>query len=176
MQVEGRFAGLFDRRGTMTPRGASGTFDVRLQNVPVPFSDPPAAVRSLEAMARTDDLAERLEMSIELDAVIGDAETGRLEGQIIAKEPVGPDGSMAVGLAGLTGKITGRSVPSALLQPLLQKTPLVAARDLGPTIDLNADFSGGVAVRKIESGILLPSSLPSLFNIVLNLGLGGLDG
>ncbi|MHC4416807.1 MAG: hypothetical protein ACYS0G_16175 [Planctomycetota bacterium] len=146
IEVDGRLTKLFDKKGKLTPQRASGKIDLDLRDVPVPLSDPPTALRSLALAAKSDDLTDRLDVSIELEAVIGGNETGRLEAALTARRPIGRDGSIAVGmdrLAGLSGHIAGRSVPSGLLQPVLQKTPVVLVRDVGPTVDINADFSGG---------------------------------
>ncbi|MEE8508066.1 MAG: hypothetical protein V3T07_03285, partial [Myxococcota bacterium] len=144
VDVDTEIERLFDKEGRLTLHRASGQIHIELRNVPVPLSDRDTTLRSLIVTAASDDLTKELFVSIEADAVINGSKAGRLEGTLAALRPVSPDGSWDVSLDRVTGRVRGRSVPTALLQPLLSKTPIIATRDLGPTIDLFAEFPGGV--------------------------------
>ncbi|MCH7799333.1 MAG: hypothetical protein IID28_12940 [Planctomycetes bacterium] len=149
--VTGQVAGLVDPDGVLTPGGASGRIDVRLRNVPVPLTDRPTEIRSLVLAVTSDDLTERIELVVKADAVIDGTESGMLEATLAIDDPVDADGSVNVRLERIRGHLVGRAVPTALLQGFLGGTPIVATRDIGPAIDIDADFSGGatrqVAVR-----------------------------
>ena len=142
--VTGEIRQLFDRDGVLTLERASGRINLELRNVAVPLADRDTSLQSLTVTAASDDLTKELVVSIEADAVINGSEAGRLEGTLTALRPVSPDGTWDVSLDRITGSLHGRSVPTALLQPLLSNTPFLATRDLGPTIDLDAEFPGGV--------------------------------
>ena len=132
------------------------------RSTPVPLAERPTELRNLALTAYSDDLTRHLEVSIEADALIDGAESGHLEGALAIDRPVAPDGSLDVRLDRITGRVTGRSVPSALLQGVLRGTPIVATRDIGPTIDIDATFSAGhqreVVVRALSKSMELDVS------------------
>ncbi|MHC4414137.1 MAG: AsmA family protein [Planctomycetota bacterium] len=141
VNVAGAVERLFDAAGVLTPQKASVRIDVDAQSAPVPLSRQDMMVEAMKLTATSDDLTEALVLSVEADALIDGIESGRLEGTITAERPVRPDGSLDLGLDRITGRIVGRSVPAALLQPLLKKTPIIVSRDVGPTIDVDATLS-----------------------------------
>lgn len=146
ISIDGRVSKLFNKAGVLTLSRASGRLDVNVQHLAIPLSDPPVQVRSLALSARSDDLSEQLDVSVDLSATIDGTETGQLNATLAVERPVARDGSIAglwQLLARLTGSIEGRSVPLALIQPALQGTPVSVVRDLGPTVDVTARFSGG---------------------------------
>ncbi len=143
-------AGLFDREGTLTLQNAAGRVDVKLRDVPVPLAARPTELRTLALSAETVNLSQRLDVRLDADAVIDGTGTGRLEAALSIDRPVGPQGQMIAGLDSVSGRIAGTSVPAALLQQALRATPIVAERDLGPTVDVDATISGAerrVALR-----------------------------
>lgn len=138
--------GLFDDRGTVTPERGSGRLDVSLRNTPIPLTDLPTELHSLALAVSSQGLTGRVEVTIKADAAIEGASVGVLEGAILVESPVSADGSLRAGLELLervTGRLTGRSVPTALLQQALRGTDIMAVRDLGPLLDIDADFSAG---------------------------------
>ncbi len=142
--------GLFDDRGTMTPERGSGRLDVTLRDTPIPLTDLPTELRSLALSVSSQSLAGRVEITIKADAAIEGASVGMLEGAFLVESPVSADGSLRGGLDLLdrvTGRLTGRSVPTALFQQALRGMEIMAVRDLGPLLDIDADFSAGAERR-----------------------------
>ncbi len=135
-------AGLFDAAGTLSLQDAAGRLDVKLRDVPVPLAARPTLLRSLVLAAGSDGLSKGLAVRLVAEAVIDGAETGRLEADLAIDRPVGPEGKITAGLDSVSGSIKGTSVPAAHLQQVLRATPIVAERDLGPTIDVDATISG----------------------------------
>ncbi len=70
--VTGQVSGLVDADGALTPDRAAGRIEVQIRDVPVPLTDPdrPTEIRTLVLIVASDDLTDRLEMSVEADAVI----------------------------------------------------------------------------------------------------------
>ena len=140
VKVTADVTGLFDADGVLSIAGASGSVTLALSNIAVPFAGRPTELTALLLRASAADVTERIELTVEADALIDGSVSGRLEGAITAEKAVRPDGSLDLGLDRLRGRITGRSVPTVLFQRALPE-PLIAVRDLGPTIDLQAEFS-----------------------------------
>lgn len=134
--------GLFDEAGVLHLDRAAGHVDLTMRDVPVALASRRTDLRALTLTARSDDLTDRLEFSIRADAMIEQVSTGRLEGDITVERPVRPDGTLSVGLEQITGRVVGRSVPTALFQHSLRGTPIIAERDIGPTADIDAAFGG----------------------------------
>ncbi|MHC4447292.1 MAG: hypothetical protein ACYSXF_05865 [Planctomycetota bacterium] len=145
INITAEFDGLFDKKGTMTPGLASGRVEVDLRDAPVPLTDLPTVLQQLTLTATSAKLTEQVDVSVEADAIIQDSQPGRLEGQLTLRRPVTADGALDVRLDQVTGRVTGRSVPTALIQPFLSNTPIIASRDIGPTVDIDATFSAATA-------------------------------
>ncbi|MHC4419631.1 MAG: AsmA family protein [Planctomycetota bacterium] len=132
---------VFDRRGALTLDGAAVKIDVALERVPVLLSQRSTELTALRATVTSDDLADHLAIVVEADAAIDGAEAGRLAADLILEQPVQPDGTLSLDLGRITGNVTGRGVPTALLQGAFAGTPIDVARDVGPSLDIDARFS-----------------------------------
>ncbi len=145
LKINGDVAKLFDTNGDLTLDRAAGRIAVNVNGVRVPLTERPTEIRALTLTANSAGLTERLDLTLEIDAVIEGSESGRLAGQLSVDRPVEKGRLVSVGDLAYrtTGQITGRSVPTALLQETLRRTPVVAVRDLGPTLDIEARFSDG---------------------------------
>jgi len=135
--------GLFDERGALQPGGTTIKADVTILSVPVPIGDAVQLLEKFAISATTDDLSESLAVGMQLSVDGADAPGDTLRVALTLDAPVTDDGRIAVGLDTISGEVTGSQVPTSLLQPFLADTPIVLARDVGPTCDVNAKFGGG---------------------------------
>ena len=149
IQIAGHVDGLYDADGAVTPANASGRLDIQLRNAPVPLTDRPTELRVLSLVATTDDPTDHVDVTIEADAMLDGTRSGRLEGALTIDSPLDEAGVVSLTLDRVTGQVIGESMPTALLQRFLRGTPLVATRDLGPLMDVNAEFSTGTTRRVI---------------------------
>ncbi len=149
IQVAGHVDGLYDAAGRVTPALASGRLEIQLRNAPVPLTDRPTELRVLSLVATTDDLTDRLDVTVEGDAMLDGTRSGRLEGAITIDSPLDEAGVVSLRIDQVTGRLIGESMPTALLQPLLRGTAFVATRDLGPLMDVTAEFSTGTTRRVV---------------------------
>ncbi|MHC4079956.1 MAG: hypothetical protein ACYSU2_01415, partial [Planctomycetota bacterium] len=160
---------LFDDQGSLTPDSAVVQVDVALGNVPVLWSERPTELTTLHLTATSDDLADQLVISFEADAAVDGAEAGRLEAMLTLEQPVQSDGTLTLELGRIRGKVMGTDVPTALFQTVFAGTPIVASRDIGPSLDVEARFAaagaGDVSVTIVAdagrvdfSGIVDPQS------------------
>ncbi|MHC4216926.1 MAG: hypothetical protein ACYSU7_00565, partial [Planctomycetota bacterium] len=136
---------VFDGQGALTLDRAGVNLEINVRNVPVLHANRRTELRTLKLSASSDALAEQVAIAIEADAVIDGAETGRLDADLNLERPVQPDGTLTLDLGRITGRVTGKAVPTALLQRFFAGTPIVVTRDIGPVVDLEADFSSGDA-------------------------------
>src|SRR5262249_54445563 len=79
------------------------------------------------------------------DITIPGGQPGRLDADLTVTQPMKADGSFDVAVDKVQGKGVAKSIPTALLQPVPASTPLLAARDLGRTVDASAAFQPGAA-------------------------------
>ena len=141
--VNGRFAHLFDADGVFTPAGASGRLQAELHNLMLPLAERQTELQSASFSITSENLTEKIELAIRVDALIDGNEAGRLQGDLVAHNIITTDGAIDFSLDRITGRIQGRSVPTTLLQFALQGTPILVERDIGPTLDIDASFSPG---------------------------------
>ncbi|HER20001.1 MAG TPA: hypothetical protein ENO14_03040, partial [Chromatiales bacterium] len=143
IELEASAAGLFDADGALTPIGAAVDADLSVDAVPVLFAHDQGRIETLLLTASTDDLAERIDLSIDGEATLAGSESSELSGALTIVNPMRAAGGLNIGLDNVTGTITGRHVPSALFQPALVDTPVRLSRDLGSSFDVTAEFSTG---------------------------------
>lgn len=141
--IDGRFAQLFDADGVFTPADASGRLQIELHNLMLPLAARQTELQSATVSITSENLTEKIELAIQVDALIDGNEAGRLHGDLAAHNIITTDGVINFSLDRITGRIEGRSVPTTLLQFALQGTPILVERDIGPTLDIDVSFSAG---------------------------------
>ncbi len=159
VRLAGKSENLFDSDGAFTPEGAPINMTLTASNVPVPGMDMPTVLTQLAMAVHADNLAQLVAADIESEAAFRSPnaqsnqdtaadERSRFRAQINVRMPFRADGSLDVTLESVTAEATGERVPSSLLQPVLASTPIVLARDVGRTIDLDAsiDPAQGTAI------------------------------
>ncbi len=149
IRVAGHVDGLYDAQGAVTPADATGRLDIQLRNAPVPLTDRPTELRVLSLVATTDDPTDHVDVTVEAVAMLDGTRSGRLEGALTIDSPLDEAGVVSLRLDQVTGQLIGESMPTALLQRFLRGTPLVATRDLGPLMDVSAEFSTGTTRRVV---------------------------
>jgi len=141
VSIDGTIDNLIDERGNLSLAKTSARIDAELANIVLPFSKQQTQLQSATLQLSTDNMSKRVDLSFVVAASIESAGAGTLEGELSAVNIVGSDGSLDLSLDRITGQIRGKSVPTTLVQLLLEGTPILASRDIGPTIDVQADFT-----------------------------------
>src|SRR5262249_27664126 len=78
------------------------------------------------------------------DITIPGAQPGRLDADLMVAQPMKADGSFDLAVDKVQGKVVAKSIPAALLQPVLASTPLLAERALVRPVDASGAFQTGV--------------------------------
>jgi hypothetical protein len=142
---------VFDDQGRLSLDRAGVDADLALSHVPVLTAERPTELTDLHLTATSDALAGHLAIGLTAVAEIEGVGAGRLEADLAVQDPVSPGGALTLDPGRITGRVSGHDVPTALLQSTLARTPIVLARDVGPTFDVEADLSakrlGEVSVR-----------------------------
>ena len=149
IQIVGHVAGLYDADGAVTPADATGRLEIQLRNVPVPLTDRPTVLSAVSLVATTDDPTDHVDVTVEAGVMLAGTRSGHLEGALTIDSPLDEAGVVSLRFDRVTGRLIGESMPTALLQRFLRGTPLVATRDLGPLMDVSAEFSTGATRRVI---------------------------
>lgn len=145
---EATSAGAVSAFGDFTPSGASATAALVLRNIPVLFSSAPAVIHEFEINLKSDDLAKRVELSMNGKASAEHEDPSAITGQLVIDQLFDAAGNVTLALNGVTGSINGSRVPLAMLQPFLGSDSAVRIeRDIGRTLELMVDFSAGEAKR-----------------------------
>lgn len=173
IDVEASAAGLFDANGVLTPSGATVSAGLSVDAVPILFTPDQGRIETLLLTASTDDLAERIDVSIGGEATLAGSESSELNGALTIVNPMRAGGGLNIGLDNTTGTITGRHVPSALFQPALADTHVRLSRDLGSSFDVTAEFSAGA---EKETSISLAGAHATLDLAAVVASDGSIDG
>lgn len=134
---------VFSARGNLSPAGGSANIVVQMQSLPILAKDVRGSVQSLDFTVRSEDLAKSIDMTIDGRAQLEGHEPSTLTGKVTVEQLFTKEGKVDFGLDRVTGSITGKAVPTPPLQPFLAATPIVALRDIGPTLDVDARFASG---------------------------------
>ncbi len=166
--------GLVDSAGALRPRGATLDAAMNLEALPVPFDDGGRTISRLELTLASANLADDLAIHLVADTA-GDGADSTLRGDITLDAPLRDDGSPNVALTSIRGTLSGERVPTALLQPLLAGSAFVLARDLGPTVDVDATFTPVSAGAKAGSDVEInvTASPHASLEVAANVGADG---
>ncbi len=143
LTIEADVDRLFSKSGGLTVHRATGHIDVQAKDAPLPLGDGPSRIAVLALSAASVDIRDRVEIQVQAEAVLDGVETGRLEAAVAMEDLLQADGSLDPALDSLEGRILVRRAPAALLERWLPTAPVIPSRDLGPYIDLDAEFHKG---------------------------------
>ena len=141
MEFTGTLTDFFDAAGRLTPEGAGVELIVHVRSVPVPLTDGNDTLEQLDIVIRSDDLAVGVELTIEATAALSSRTPSRFAGSLSIDSPLTDAGQLDIGLDSLRGTLQGTQVPTSLLQPFLAESGIVLIRDVGPVVDIAAEFS-----------------------------------
>ncbi|MEM7230020.1 MAG: hypothetical protein AAF432_14520, partial [Planctomycetota bacterium] len=122
----------------------TGALDVtaRIEGVTIPRDTGGRTIDELILTATSTSLAEALSGTINGTLGHGDGRTSGLNGAFNIDAPISSDGMPSVSLASISGHLTGESIPTALIEPMVAKHGIDTARDIGDLADINVVFGG----------------------------------
>lgn len=127
--------------GTLQWKGVPATLDVQASNIHFSAEGVELDLDSLMLAVKSADLTGPTDATVALKGSVNGATKAALEGTLSVARTLAPDGAVAVDLGGVRGSIVGTNLPTAPLQRFLAETPVVLARDVGPTMDVRASFA-----------------------------------
>lgn len=134
--------GIVARDGSLALSGVPLTVDATATSLQFSAQGTRIALDSAAVKVQSKDLQGATEVSVKATGrVDGAAEASSLEVELATERTLAADGALAVNLGGLRGSVKGRNVPTAPLERFLQGTPVVLTRDVGPTVDVSANFA-----------------------------------
>lgn len=146
---------LFDRAGRMTPEGAAMDVQLAITSIAVPGVDVPSVLNDFTLQVQSQNVAQLVSLSMQGQGTIQDEPPSRFHGEFRVRNPIKQDGTIDFDLNRVAGEMTGERVPSSLLQPAFNDTPVVLSRDVGRTVDvdlqLNAEDDGVITIRAVGS-------------------------
>lgn len=146
--IEAHSGSIISAAGEFTPVGTNASFAMALRNVPALFSDTTATIHEFLLNANSDDLASRIEITMNGKATVEGEHPSSLTGGIAVEHLFDSNGKLTFNIDAITGSITGTRVPISLLQPVLASVSVIRIdRDLGSMLDVNANFSAGESKR-----------------------------
>lgn len=137
LAISGDAPGLFDAEGRFAPDGTPVLAEARLASIPVVGVDVPSVLEGLVINVQTQNLTQGIAMSLRGEGTIENEQQSRFSGEFRVRNPIKQDGTIDIDLSNIEGRLTGEGVPSSLIQPAFNNTPIVLARDIGSTIDVD---------------------------------------
>ncbi len=155
-KIDGGLTRIIDDAGKPSLRAAGAHFNIDVTNLPLRAGDISGEVRTFTASIVSDDLTQKLAIAAQGSGVFRPATTGAapsaapspdqstLTANLSITNPFTPEGRLHLAPENIAGSIEGRNVPASLAEMALARTPIRPARDLGPMLDVEASFPGGV--------------------------------
>ena len=135
---------LITSQGELSPQGAAASVDLTIENAPFSSPDISGVVQQLVVTLMSDDLTQQVRVAMHGEAQLAEYQPSVLAANLDIEQLFAPDGQIQFALERITGAVRSERVPSPLLDPVLrQATPVVASRDFGPVMDIDATFSAG---------------------------------
>lgn len=144
--LDAKAGSLLDGAGALN--FASG-LDAKLTvvNVLIPAGDKVVDLSTLTTTVKSADLTGRVDLAVEGKGMIDGTTASTVNATIAAEDIIDAAGTPSFGIEKLTGTVQAQQLPTVLAQPFLAGTEVDLARDLGPLLDVNADFGGGESRR-----------------------------
>lgn len=155
--------GLLRNDGSITPEGASVQIKLAGDSLPLPGTTQIEQLQSLNLALMADDLAQHLDVSGHADLTLADFDGAHQSDRLNAASTVIIDATILrpvndrlqpdIGPASVMGTIDARRIPADLVQLVLANvlpdSPVDAMRDLGPSIDVQAQAHSGSDQRTL---------------------------
>lgn len=147
-QAQAALGNVLSPRGELALAGGTANLTVLCKDLPIRSADLRGQLQQLRATAVSNDLTKTIVIAIDSQAQLEGQPPSVLAASLSVDELLAPDGTPSSFdhiIERTTGTVQGTTVPTVLVQPMLANTPINAARDLGPVVDINASFSSGTS-------------------------------
>ena len=144
--LDATFGGLFAADGTRRIEGTSANVSVRATDVGFAAGGLSMRIGQGTVTVTSANVAGPLSVKADVRAAIEGASPASVEADVAIDRLFMPDGSMALDLAAIHGRVVATTVPTAPFERFVRGTGLELARDVGRSVDLDASFadaSGG---------------------------------
>jgi len=143
--IEAVVTNLLTTSGALTMQAATANINVDVKNVPLQTPEVHGEIQTLHATVVSDDLTQLVKIAANGNAQLEGHPPSTLLANLEIAKLFTPDGKSVFAVENTTGTISGKAIPTPVLQPFLSSSPIVAARDFGPTLDMQAEFSSGTS-------------------------------
>ena len=144
--VNATFGGLFAADGTRRIEGTSANVSVRATDVGFAAGGLSMRIGQGTVTVTSANLAGPLAVKADVRAAIEGASPASVQADVAIDRLLTPEGSVALDLAAIHGRVVATTVPTAPFERFVRGMGLELARDVGPSVDLDASFadaSGG---------------------------------
>ncbi len=137
----GNAPGLFDHAGNFTPDDTPVEVTLAITSIPIPGVDIRSMLHNLVLEVHSENLIEGVTVSTRGDGTIQGEQPSRFSGEFRVRNPIRPDGTFDLAMERITGGLSGERVPTSLLQPAFNGTPVILSRDVGRTVDIHLELN-----------------------------------
>ncbi|MFM8783779.1 MAG: hypothetical protein ACKOFI_01130, partial [Phycisphaerales bacterium] len=135
------FGGLFAADGTRRIEGTSANVSVRATDVGFAAGGLSMRIGQGTVTVTSANLAGPLSVKADVRAAIEGASPASVQADVAIDRFLTPQGSMALDLAAIHGRVVATTVPTAPFERFVRDMGLELARDVGPSVDLDASFA-----------------------------------
>jgi len=141
--IDGSVGQLIQSDGRLRFKGATANLDATIENLALPLPQMLVEVKSLTAKVESADLTEVIKATLGSTATLNGTTPSEIKADVAATRMLSDSGTFAFRPQDLQASVVATNVPTALMDPFLTDSPLVASRDIGPMVDATVAFPGG---------------------------------
>jgi hypothetical protein len=162
IDLDAKLPGLFAADGSLALGAAGAEIDLRASDVALRAAEMGLRIPSATVSVKAPKLTGRADIGIDVSASVEGAAPASLKGSIVVDRLLTPEGAPVVDLAGIHGTIALADLPTAPFERFAKDTGVVLARDVGPTVALDAAFAdaagGDLSVRLRSDAVTLTAA------------------
>lgn len=162
IDLDAKLPGLFAADGSLALGAAGAEIDLRATDVALRAAELGLRIPSATVSVKAPKLTGRADIGIDVSASVEGAAPAALKGSIVVDRLLTPEGAPVVDLAGIHGTIALADLPTAPFERFAKDTGVVLARDVGPTVALDAAFAdaagGDLSVRLRSAAVTLTAA------------------
>ena len=135
------FGGLFAADGTRRIEGTSANVSMSATDVGFAAGGLSMRIGQGTVTVTSANLAGPMAVKADVRAAIEGAAPASVQADVAIDRLLMPDGSVALDLAAIHGRVVATTVPTAPIERFVRETGIELARDIGPSVDLDASFA-----------------------------------
>lgn len=141
IELKATFPGLFAADGSLALAAAGAEAELRAADVAIEAGGLAMRVSKATASVRATQLTGRIDVALDVNAALDGAAPSAIAAELAIDRLLTPDGGVIADLSAVHGTVRVADLPTRPFERFAEGSGVVLARDLGPSLGLDARFA-----------------------------------